>query len=80
MTGNTQARLILYSFAIVTIIVIILAAKQPRRASMQEVCQRDGGTWVVRYEMQVTTIWDGYSYVPMTTWVPEGHCEIKSRN
>jgi len=64
-------------FAIIMMLVVIFAAANTEpRIDPKEMCRRNHGTWVIREEMQVTTIWDGYSYVPMTTWRPVGHCEL----
>jgi energy-converting hydrogenase Eha subunit H len=70
-------RVTFYVFAIIIIITIILAASNTEpQINPKEMCRRNHGTWVIREEMQVTTIWDGYSYVPMTTWYPVGSCEV----
>jgi hypothetical protein len=68
-------RIMLYVFAICTTIVIIFAAKQPKRVNPIAECTRTGGTWVSHTVMDVVVVWDGYSYVPMPHYRSVGSCE-----
>jgi hypothetical protein len=70
-------RVTFYMFAIIMVLVVIFAASNTEpRINPKEMCRRNHGTWVIREQMQVTTIWNGSSYVPHITWYPVGHCEL----